>query len=84
MSDANDDAKRVRVRLRRTADGEYSAVGIDGTLLACGQDFPELRQNLERAVRLRHGPTARPMLLLGTFTAIDENDENDDRWGPRL
>jgi hypothetical protein len=68
---------KVRVRVQCADDGSYVARQVDGTLLAWGADFADVRHNLEQVVRARYGVTARPVLLVGG-PAPDPGPERSD------
>jgi hypothetical protein len=56
---------QVRIRVERQADGSYSAWDTSSQLVAEGEDFTELRNNLDEVIRIAHGVGARPVLVVG-------------------
>ena len=59
------DIMQVRVRVERRADGSYGAWDSSGRPIAEGEDFAELRDNLDEVIRAAHGAEARPVLVVG-------------------
>lgn len=66
MNDGNGDrGVMVRVHVQQLNDGSYRALDASDSLVAQGEDFVDLRTNLEAAIRRTHGATARPLLVVG-------------------
>jgi hypothetical protein len=59
------DMKQVRVRVERRKDGSYGAWDTSGRSIAEGENFAELRDNLDEVIRAAHGAEARPVLVVG-------------------
>jgi hypothetical protein len=55
----------VRVHVERMSDGSYCALDASDTLLAQGEDFVDLRTNLDEVIANAHGDRARAVLVVG-------------------